>query len=186
MIKKRIYVGKMHIRFNTSNKDKQRELTEFLKMFGWSVDFSEEDLREPFADPDTVIASKASRLPGIFVEDSALFIEGCDEAGVSIKWFMDRIDSMVGRRASFQVRIARLEGEKVLIWSGKVDGQIVQGKGNSKFGFDNVFVPNGATVPYSLSKPNELNPRCLAIESLIYDAGRYVRPIFNWTGEWQD
>jgi len=187
----------MHINFNTSNAHKQAELTEFLNSLGWTVSFTGVDLQEPLADADTVIAFKVSQLPmRTLAEDSALFIEGCDQAGVSIRWFMDSLDtdtSLIGRQAVFQVRVALMDdtqfGQKVMIWTGEVPGTIQPSMGNSKFGFDNVFVPDGnpkGFVPYSISKPKELNPRYRALASMVNgEQPKIVNPIYEWTGEWQ-
>src|ERR1700755_2339462 len=88
-----------HLTLNTSNKNK---LVEF-KQFGLICDHTEKDLKEPLADPLTIIRYKATNVgENVIVEDSNFFIKNSD-IGVDIKFKKDQILNFIGHEAEFVV-----------------------------------------------------------------------------------
>lgn len=178
----------MSIPVNTSNPHKRLEFIKYFGDFKKNVSFTTIDLKEPSADADTVIAYKASQVPeGTLVEDSALFIENCDTAGVEIKWVLDSLEDLIDRKAQFQVRLARQLDGVVQVWTGSVCGTIVERQGQSRFGFDEVFRPSGQDYTYAIAKPKELTPRFRAVMAFASGENpRLLDPIFIWEGPWQN
>ena len=177
------------IYFNTSNLNKQKELTIFFNMFGFDVEYTQEDIVEPIATHNEVISYKATKLGingPILCEDSALFIEGSDQNGIEIKYFMNNLDMYAGKAATFVVLIGIYDyvNDQVKIFEGKVDGMIVKNTSTSAeiFGFDANFIPNGSNRSYAEFKPLHLNARYLAIEKYFKQQYSWVDPIKNWTG----
>lgn len=179
---------------NTSNPNKQQEFKRMFEKEGTYPVFTNVDLEEPQSDPYTIITYKATKARdqlnntiSVVCEDSSLFVDGEEEkTGVNIKWVMDHLNDYDGKGATFQVVMGCSDGKDVHIYEGKVRGTIRQSKERSAFGFDNHFIPDGQTVPYSSSKPDKLNPRYIAIQHLFDSNECEVRPcIHEWTGSFQ-
>lgn len=72
------------------------------------------------------------------------------------------------------------------VYEGIVNGKIVQHRGDSDFGFDPYFEPDGTDKTLAEDKPDERNARFLAIENLVNNNVKYIRdPIYEWDGKWQ-
>lgn len=168
---------------NTSNRGKAKEYEQFL---GQSISMTKIDLEEPDTDPSTVVVYKASQMPeGTLVEDTSLDVEGA-EIGVNVKWMLDNLTDFIGRQATFRVIIGINVENMIYLFKGEVVGEIVEPEGEG-FGFDPVFKPVGSDQTLAQSKPNQYNPRYLAVEDL--KKGRWFK-ISNimqeWDGPWQD
>lgn len=147
---------------NTSNPRKYVE----YQMLGFNYPRTSIDLPEPDSDPVTVIRHKATSVgPKVIVEDTSFDVEGAD-IGVNVRWFMGQVGSFVGRKAVFRVLLGVLEDDgKVYIYKGEVHGKIVPPAGEARFGFDAVFMPNGASKTLAEDKPNKYNARALAVSN---------------------
>jgi inosine/xanthosine triphosphate pyrophosphatase family protein len=167
---------------NTSNPNKLRE---FQQLGLSDLQIMRKDLPEPDADPLTVIRSKASQIgPNVLVEDTSFDVEGAD-VGVNVKWMLGRIEEFVGRRATFRVLIGLLRGGQVEVYEGVVEGTIVPPRGEG-FGFDPVFLPDGARETLAESKPPRFNARALAVAKFKSNRPRWVLdPLPQWEGKWQ-
>ena len=161
----------MKVELNTSNPGKQREYKRIFNENNIDISFTNEDLKEIDSDPVNVVVHKASQLPNILVDDTSLNIEGID-IGVNVRWMLDNIPSLKGKRANHRVLLAIMfdkgnEGEEeseeegdgaVHIYEGIVYGTIVDsstGKCDVGFGFDHVFQPDGSQYTMAESKPNK-------------------------------
>lgn len=181
------------ILINSSNINKQAEFTTFFEGFGLHPSFTKIDIEEPNSSPEDIISYKASRLYSrlspqqkTYCEDSALFIDGTDEAGVNIRWVMDHINKYAGAKAKFVVLMAYSDGVQVHIFKGEIAGTICASEQPSSFGFDPNFIPEGRNEPYSVSKPPELNPRYWAIRNIAHGKKyRVTKHMDSWTGEMQ-
>ena len=170
------------MQINTSNSQKLAELRSFLG----NLEATRVDLREPDADALTVAAVKALQAgPGVLIDDASLDVDGAD-IGVNVKWRMGALVDLVGRPAVFRVTLAYQtpQGE-VRVYQGAVRGQVcppvVEG-----FGFDAYFQPEEGTVPLSVHKPDNLNPRSLACQALLTDQPIKTFEPFVWEGPWQE
>jgi XTP/dITP diphosphohydrolase len=174
---------------NTSNEGKQAEYQRMAGRFGASFMFTDVDLEEPNADHDTVVVYKATMADQFHCEsvceDSALYIKGCDHFGVNIKWMLDNLGELDGCKAKFVVKLGWAYGGKVYVATGTVYGRICSKKEGEGFGFDPYFVPEGASIPYSIEKPDHLNPRYIALKNFFDGEVTAHDPIKHWDGEFQ-
>jgi XTP/dITP diphosphohydrolase len=119
------------------------------------------------------------------VEDTSLDIEGAS-VGVNIRWLLDHLPEYNGRKAEWTVLLGYRQGNEIYIYKGSLTGTIVLPRGNGGFGFDPVFLPDGATKTLSESKPNTVNARAKAVEALIRGNIYTKHPLIeSWDGPWQ-
>ena len=73
------------------------------------------------------------------------------------------------------------------MYRGQVVGVIVEPRGDSNFGFDPVFQPEGAEKTLAEDKPDSCSARAKAVENFVKDIPfAIVNPIFDWTGTYQE
>jgi hypothetical protein len=93
---------------------------------------------------------------------------------------------MAGKKATWRVLLAVLDGGKVMvrsmrlslpqansfftqpttlmqIYEGVTEGTLVHPAGDSNFGFDPIFKPNGSTKTLAEDKPDSVNARAAAV-----------------------
>ena len=133
-----------------------------------------------------MVAHKAGRMDEhVLVEDTSLVIEGAN-IGVNVRWLIDRLPEYVGKKAVWEVLLAFRKGDQVYIYEGAVPGCIVAPRGKDEFGFDPVFMPEGAEKTLAEDKPNHYNARALAVQSLMNNKIFKIVPVINeWEGLWQ-
>ena len=148
---------------NTSNLLKYQE----FRALGLNVPRTSLDLPEPDSDPLTVIRFKASQAgPKVIVDDTSLDVEGA-KVGVNVRWLMDRLSEMLGRKAVVSVYLGVLEDDGLIyVYRGQVEGILVEASGPG-FGFDPLFQPKGATKTLAQSKPDSVNARALAVKAFL-------------------
>ncbi len=179
-------VGQLEWQLNTSNKGKLQEFQRLFSKYGVTLSNTQFDLDEIEADAITVVAHKASQLGElILIEDTSLDIEGAS-VGVNVRWLIDHLNDYIGRRALWTVLLAYRFGDEVIVYKGEVPGTIVSPQGESGFGFDPVFLPNGSDQTLAQSKPDEVNARAWAVDALMKDDKfTTVKAIYDWDGPWQ-
>lgn len=176
----------------TSNKDKLDEYTA-MKIEGLSIRPGV-DLDEVDADSKTVITYKAiSAGKDLMVEDTSLFVEGAD-IGTNIRWNMNILDSLVGKKAVFEVWIGVNLGKAVALYKGRIEGSIckapaVEGR---IFGFDNNFIPKYETrTLHQLANAglkDKYSARRVAIYNMVGEAHEEIiriEDVPTWTGKYQ-
>lgn len=173
-------------KLNTSNPGKFEEFKRLFTQNGSDLEASNFDLEEIDADPIQVVAHKASQLAeNIVVEDTSLDIEGAS-VGFNIRWLLDHLSEYKGRKAEWVVLLAVRQGNEVYIYKGSLAGTIVLPRGNGGFGFDPVFLPDGATKTLAESKPDMFNARAKAVVALIKGEIYSKHPLIEkWEGPWQ-
>lgn len=173
-------------KLNTSNEGKLKEFQQLFSKFGCSLSATQVDLREIDADPLQVVVHKASQMDDyVVIEDTSLDIEGAD-VGVNIRWLLDHLTDFVGHKAQWKVLLAYRVEDKVFVYQGIIQGVIVPPAGNGGFGFDPVFLPEGADVTLAKSKPDSVNARALAVEALIKNHPIAIESVITeWDGPWQ-
>jgi len=173
-------------KLNTSNLGKFEEFKRLFAQYGSKLETSHFDLKEIDSDPTKVVAHKASQLEeNVIVEDTSLDIVGAS-IGIHIRWLLDHLADYVGRRAEWTVLLAFRQRDQVYIYKGSVSGTIVLPRGTTGFGFDPVFLPDGSTNTLAESKPDEVNARAKAVESLIKGDVWTKHPVIeSWEGPWQ-
>lgn len=173
-------------KLNTSNTGKYDEFKRLFAEYGYDLETTHTDLKEIDADPLTVIAHKASQLEeNILVEDTSLEIVG-SSVGIHVRWLMDHLSEYTGRQAHWKVLLAYRKNNKVFIYKGSISGMIVEPQGENGFGFDPIFLPEGATQTLAETKPNQFNARAKAVEALIKNKVWMTSPLIKeWSGAWQ-
>lgn len=136
------------------------------------------------ANPEEIITDKARRAyeivgKPVVVEDVEAGLEKLNGLpGPFIKFFLEKLGHDVlyqlagqeGERAVISCSIAYYDGKEMLTVRGDIPGTIVAPRGDSGFGFDVTFVPDGETLTYAEmadEKKNSLSHRHKAIQLLV-------------------
>lgn len=174
-------------KINTSNLNKFEEFKRLFAQHGYGLETTEIDLKEINADPLTVVTHKASQLAEeVIVDDTSLDIEDAS-VGIHVRWLLDHLSEYVGRKATWTVLLALHKDDEVKIYRGCVYGVIVAPKGSNAFGFDPVFLPDGASKTLAEAKPDQYNARAKAVDALIKGEVWMTRPLLkSWNGSWQN
>ena len=174
-------------KLNTSNSGKSEEFKRLFAQQGSTLEISDYDLKEIDANPVTVVAHKASQLgEHVIVDDTCLDIEGA-AVGIYVRWLLDHLTEYAGRKAEWTVLLAFRQDNQIYIYKGSISGIIVFPRGTAGFGFDPVFLPNGSTETLAESKPDLVNARAKAVESLLKGDVWVEHPLIeNWNGPWQN
>ncbi|MFA6916130.1 MAG: non-canonical purine NTP pyrophosphatase [Parachlamydiales bacterium] len=173
-------------KLNTSNPGKFEEFKRLFAKYGSVLETSHIDLKEIEADLIEVVAHKASQLgENVIVEDTSLDVEDAS-IGINVRWLLDHLSEYAGRKAKWTALLGYRQGDQIYIYRGIVSGTIVLPKGVAGFGFDPVFLPEGATYTLAESKPDQVNARAKAVEALMKSDVWSIHPIIeNWEGPWQ-
>ncbi len=166
---------------NTSNKNKLDEFQKYLN----PLKFIHKDIREPDADPLTIIQYKASQFENVIVDDVVLDIEN-ENVGANVKWLLDKLPQMLGQRALFSCYLGLHKQGKIYIYKGECKGLIVEPRGDS-FGFNNYFQPEGTSQTFGELVPEALNPRKLAVDNLLIENTYEIRKVLKtWNEAFQE
>lgn len=132
--------------------------------------------------------------PGAVVDDTSLDVEGMD-IGVNIRWMMEDVGALMGKRAVYRVALAFNDGEIVRAYVGEVMGLIGSTPGEEGgFGFDRWFFPDEAPAQSLLSleragRKDEFSARgraVLAYKKSLAVESRALADFAPWEGEWQE
>lgn len=181
--------GKRTLLFITGNKNKLREARGILSAFDVrSKDIDLPELQE--VNGALIVEDKIRRAlklvdDEIFVEDTGLYYDALGGLpGPLVKWFLKKS----GRRGLLDIisayddktayvkcyigygRPARDgQKEKIMIFESSVKGRMVEPLGESDFGFDPIFLPDGHDKTYAQmteDEKNSISHRRLALEKL--------------------
>lgn len=153
----------MNVTFITGNEHKARVLAEYL---GYPVNHKKVELDEiQSLDLNKIVAHKvhqAYEILGtpILVEDVGLVINSLGRLpGPFIKWFIEGlgldgicelVNRQVDRSARAQIAFGYYDGKLLEIFQGQVDGKISEKpRGRDSFGWNPIFIPNGAGKTYA-------------------------------------
>lgn len=173
------------LKFITGNKIKYNEVKAVLNHVDIEqVDIDLHEIQE--IDSKKIIEHKLQEAlkhhKGEFiVDDSSLFLSCFDYKlpGPLIKWFLTTIGvanifELCEKMGDFKARavtyigLAKESGE-VLFFEGRLEGTIIAPKGEYGFGYDRIFVPEGASQTLSETKAAgnfETSPRGVAVKKL--------------------
>ena len=147
--------------FITSNKKKLEEVIKILgPNFQYNLQALDLDLPELQGEPEYIVSEKCRlaslKVDGpVLVEDTSLCFNAMGGMpGPYIKWFQDKIglevlnnllmayeDKTAVAKCIFAFK--NCKGEPIHIFTGKVNGSIVEPRGALKFGWDPIFLPDG-------------------------------------------
>ncbi len=175
---------------NTSNPSKKKDFEDLFRRYGGIElkKITEVDLAEIDADPIKVVVHKASQLEeGVIVEDSSFDVEGA-KIGVNVRWLIDNLKDLKGRKASLKTLIAFKVEKRVFVFEGKVNGCVVDPRGPVVKGFyiNPYFQPEGRDKTLAEHADDDVNPRAIAVKKLL--ARNYLaadNEISSWEGDWQ-
>ena len=170
--------------FVTGSISKVAEAERILRM---KIDHRRVELTEIQAvDVEEVVTHKAKyayeslgRKP-VMIEDTGLFIETWNGLpGALVKWFVERVGvsgicqmmhAFPNKHAWARTVVATYDG-KLNLFSGEVHGRIADAPaGESGFGWDKLFVPDGAYKTFSEMSPDEKDKysmRRIAFEGMM-------------------
>lgn len=171
------------ITFVSSNRDKIAALNKF---FGEEIKTAKIELAEiQSLDLEEVARAKAQSAyeklgQPVLVEDTGLVFDVWDGLpGPFIRWFLDTVGNqglcqmLAGfdnRGATATVVFALADGQGVKVFMGSRQGSVAeQPRGNDGFGWDAIFVPEGASMTYAemgWEEKLEFGVRNLALEQL--------------------
>lgn len=120
-----------------------------------------------FADDTGLEVEALSGRPGVY---SARYAgEGCSYQD-NVNKLLAEMEGITNRRARFRTVIALIAGNQVRYFEGVVNGSIsTEKKGNSGFGYDPVFIPDGYDQTFAemtAGLKNTISHRALAVGNL--------------------
>lgn len=173
------------ISFITSNSNKFKEMKEFFKADELHLNWINQSLPEVQAETlEEVVEYSLSQYKGgeVFIEDAGIFIEALDGfPGVYSRYVYDTIgnkgilklmEGLENRKTRFEAVIGYQERRRgnIKLFKGEVKGFVsLFPRGESGFGYDPIFVPEGFKKTFgedSILKSN-LSHRKRAAEKLI-------------------
>ena len=121
-----------------------------------------------FADDTGLEVEALNGLPGVH---SARYAGKTRNSEKNIKKLLKNLKNIKNRNARFKTVIALIIDNKLHIFSGIVEGYILDSpKGNNGFGYDPIFCPNGFDKSFAeltLKEKNLISHRSLAMKKLI-------------------
>lgn len=171
--------GLSRVWFVSSNKHKFAEASHILERAGITLSYHEASLPEMQSDSLREIAmlKAASALDlsagPVLVEDDGLFIDSLNGfPGPYSSYVFDTIgnEGILGlvrgdRAASFCSVVAYADGSQTLSFEGVVGGRISDGMSGTGWGYDPIFVPNGAEETFAQIDKDRFSHRAVALKS---------------------
>ncbi len=156
--------------FITGNKNKFNEAKEFLPDLE-QLDIDLVEIQE--LDPHEIIRyklaeAKKQKSGEFIVEDTSLYFEGLNGLpGPLVKWFLESLKSeglakiaiSSGNTKAKAVAIIGYSGSngKIEFFEGEVGGNIILPTGETDFGWDPIFMPNGHSKTFAEMSAEEKN-----------------------------
>ena len=121
-----------------------------------------------FADDTGLEIEALGGEPGVY---SARYAGDANCAHQNMCKVLEKLGENTNRTAHFRTVIALIQGNKTLYFEGRIDGTIAtQPRGESGFGYDPIFIPEGYMVSFAQLSSNEKNTishRALAVKKLV-------------------
>lgn len=121
-----------------------------------------------FADDTGLEIKSLNNEPGVY---SARYAGNDHNSEKNMQKVLENLKDKNDRSACFRTCIALITGNKEYLFEGKIEGQIItEKKGESGFGYDPIFVPDGYTQTFAElgnDIKNKISHRALAVKKLI-------------------
>jgi len=121
-----------------------------------------------FADDTGLEIEELNGAPGVY---SARYAGEDNNSYNNMSKVLSLLENKTNRKACFRTVIALILGEKTNFFEGKIDGNItLVPRGESGFGYDPIFVPEGYLLSFaqlSANEKNNISHRALAVNKLI-------------------
>ncbi|NNC84336.1 MAG: RdgB/HAM1 family non-canonical purine NTP pyrophosphatase [Flavobacteriales bacterium] len=122
-----------------------------------------------FSDDTGLVIDALGGKPGVY---SARYAGAGKNADANIDKVLLELEGVVDRKARFITYIALMIKQEVYVFEGRVEGKITyERRGDSGFGYDPIFIPDGHTKSFAqmtLEEKNQISHRALAMEKFIY------------------
>lgn len=120
-----------------------------------------------FADDTGLEVEALGGAPGVY---SARYAGSGHDSEANIKKLLAELNGVTDRKARFRTAICLIEGGEKHLFEGIVKGEIIEDKrGNSGFGYDPVFVPEGYAETFAEmgnDEKNKISHRARAVQQL--------------------
>ncbi len=120
-----------------------------------------------FADDTGLEVEALDGRPGVY---SARYAGAEHDAEMNMQKLLDELAGKTNRKARFRTVVALIEKGEISYFEGIVEGQITEQKsGNTGFGYDPIFQPDGYTQTFAElgdDIKNKISHRALAIQKL--------------------
>lgn len=120
-----------------------------------------------FGDDTGLEVDALDGAPGVY---SARYAGGDHDAKANMKKLLKELDGITNRKAQFRSVIALILDGKEYMFEGKIEGVIItEEKGNTGFGYDPIFQPDGYTETFAqlgMDVKNNISHRALATKAL--------------------
>jgi len=121
-----------------------------------------------FADDTGLEIEALNGAPGVY---SARYAGEDNNSYNNMSKVLSLLENKTNRKACFRTVITLILGEKTNFFEGKIDGNItLVPRGESGFGYDPIFVPEGYLLSFaqlSANEKNNISHRALAVNKLI-------------------
>ena len=121
-----------------------------------------------FADDTGLEIKSLNNEPGVY---SARYAGNDHNSEKNMQKVLENLKGKNDRSACFRTCIALITGNNEYLFEGKIEGEIItEKKGESGFGYDPIFVPNGYTQTFAElgnDIKNKISHRALAVKKLI-------------------
>ena len=120
-----------------------------------------------FADDTGLEVDALNGAPGVY---SARYAGEDNDAKKNVEKLLLNLTGENIRTANFRTVIALIENGKIHYFEGKIEGKIAtEPKGETGFGYDPVFIPNGYSQSFAelgTEEKNKISHRALAVQKL--------------------
>ena len=127
-----------------------------------------------FADDTGLEIKSLNNEPGVY---SARYAGNDHNSEKNMQKVLENLKGKNDRSACFRTCIALITGNNEYLFEGKIEGEIItEKKGESGFGYDPIFVPDGYTQTFAElgnDIKNKISHRALAVKKLI----NFLQPI---------
>lgn len=121
-----------------------------------------------FADDTGLEIKSLNNAPGVY---SARYAGDEHNSEKNMQKVLDNLKNKTDRSAQFRTCIALIKGDKEYLFEGKIEGKIITEKrGDSGFGYDPIFMPDGYDQTFAElgnNIKNKISHRALAVKKLI-------------------
>jgi XTP/dITP diphosphohydrolase len=133
--------------------------------------------KDVFADDTGLEIESLGGIPGVH---SARFAGDSKDSDANIEKVLTLLQGFKNRKARFRTVIALIINGEEHLFEGIAKGSIItERRGNSGFGYDPVFVPNGRRLTFAEMKPeqkNKISHRAKAFNQLRQFLKDYINP----------
>jgi XTP/dITP diphosphohydrolase len=120
-----------------------------------------------FADDTGLEVEALGGKPGVF---SARFAGDNHDSYNNMQKILALLGNAENRKACFRTVIVLIRGKEIKFFEGRIDGTIaMEPRGESGFGYDPIFIPEGYAVSFaqlSAEEKNQISHRALAVKKL--------------------